>query len=331
MSALSGEARGAEATWALDEWRTVLGRTAEPHPFVTPEWQRVWWDHYGTGELWVLRLAEGDDAVAVVPVHRDDRGVVRFLGGEDVTDYPGPAIAEGHSADVARRVVDWLGARRQHWAELDVRNARTEDGFLAALATAAARAGFRTSECADEPIALLELPASWDDYLARLTRQDRHELRRKRRRFERALGAGEVRTADAATLPGDLDTFFALFRLARGEKGSFMSARNEGFFRAIAAAFLPLGMLRLDVLEVDGRPLAVAFGFQTGSVFYLYNMAFDPGAGAVSPGTMLVSRLVERAIRDGLDRFDFLRGLERYKFEFGASRTDLRRARVWAT
>jgi CelD/BcsL family acetyltransferase involved in cellulose biosynthesis len=329
VSALPGETRGLEATWALDEWRSVVRRIPEAHPFVMPEWQRVWWEHFGTGRLSVLPVPDGAEPVAVVPVHSDDAGVVRFLGGVDVTDYPGPAIAPGHARDAARHVLDRLTADAS-WAELDVRNARPEDGFVPALAAAAAKAGLRTSHCAGEPIALLDLPATWDEYLARLTRHARHELRRRRRRFVRALGDGHLRTADAETLPHDLDTFFALFRRARGEKGGFMSPSMERFFRDIASAFLPLGMLRLDVLEAGGRAVAVAFGFRTRSVYYLYNMAFDPDVQAASPGAMLVGTLVEQAIRDELARFDFMRGLERYKFEFGASRADLRRLRVRA-
>ena len=208
-----------------------------------------------------------------------------------------------------------------------MRNARAQDGFAAALLAAADDAGLRTASGTDEPVAVLELPSSWDEYLARLSRHQRHELRRKRDR----IGATTVRTADEATLPRDLDTFFELFRRARGEKRTFMSERMERFFRGIATAFLPLGILRLEVLEVAGRPLVVTFGFQTGSAFYLYNMAYDPAARALSPGAVLISRLVERAIADGLERFDFLRGLERYKLEFGAARSDLRRVRVWAT
>jgi CelD/BcsL family acetyltransferase involved in cellulose biosynthesis len=139
-----------------------------------------------------------------------------------------------------------------------------------------------------------------------------------------------VRTADALTLADDIDTFFALFQRARGAKGTFMSARAERFFRAIAAAFLPLGMLRLDVLELAGRPLAVTFGFQSGAAYYLYNMAYDPAAAALSPGVVLLAGLVERAIADRLARFDFLRGLEPYKLALGAAPSDLRRIRVWA-
>jgi hypothetical protein len=139
-------------------------RLAEPHPFVLPEWQRVSWEVYRTGDLCVVAFSD----VAVAALQRDDRGVVRFLGGEDVTDYPGPAVAAGHGADAARGLVGHLRAA-SGWTELDVRDARPGDGFADALEVAAARAGLRTESGPDEPVARLDLPASWDAYLQRLT------------------------------------------------------------------------------------------------------------------------------------------------------------------
>ena len=39
---------------------------------------------------------------------------------------------------------------------------------------------------------------------------------------------------------------------------------------------------------------------------------------AVSPGLVLVAKLIERSMSEGMRRFDFLRGRERYKFDLGA-------------
>ena len=112
------------------------------------------------------------------------------------------------------------------------------------------------------------------------------------------------------------------FRAAPGEKGGFLTPRIEAFLRAVA----PLG--RLDVLEVAGRPLAVTLGFQSARTYHLYNMAFEQSARALSPGIVLLGALIERAIGDGLERFDFMRGLERYKLELGATPQQLIRLRV---
>jgi CelD/BcsL family acetyltransferase involved in cellulose biosynthesis len=241
-----------------------------------------------------------------------------------------PGGRAGGAFDVAEGVVDWLRGGELGWRRLDVRNARPEDGFADAVKTAAERAGLRVSTSADEPVTILDLPRSWDEYLDRLERQPRRELQRKERVLDRELPGALVRTADAGSLAADVATLCRLVRAAPGEKGLFMSPRVERFFGRIASDFFALGMLRLDVLEIGGRPLAATIGFQTRRAFFLYNMGFDVSARPFSPGISLLSRLIRRALADGLDRFDFMRGLERYKLDLGATPRDLGRVTVEA-
>ena len=139
-----------------------------------------------------------------------------------------------------------------------------------------------------------------------------------------------VSFADALWLAFYPLAYVALILLVRGRARHFhRSTWLDGLVAGLAAAAFSAA-IAFDVLEAGGRAVAVAFGFRTRSVYHLYNMAFDPDVQAASPGAMLVGTLVEHAIRDELARFDFMRGRERYKLEFGASRADLRRLRVWA-
>jgi CelD/BcsL family acetyltransferase involved in cellulose biosynthesis len=318
----------AEASWRLDEWREVVARLEDPHPFVLPEWQRAWWAHLGSGRLSVLPLRDGEAVAGVAALYGDRDGVLRPLGDPRVTDYPGPAVAPGCAVAAAEALVRRLCAERGSWSALDVRDQRPEDGFGAALAAAARARGLSVVVGGDEPVALLRLPGSHDAHLAALSAHTRHELRRKQRRLERLAGPTQVRTATAATLGSDLRTFAALFRRARPPKGTFLTAPIEAFLRQVCLALLGPGALRLDLLEAEGRPLAAALGFASPRSYRLYNMAFDPAAGAASPGIVLVDRLIERAIREELEVFDFLRGTERYKLELGAVPSRLQRVEV---
>src|SRR5690349_7748383 len=257
----------AEDGWALSRWRAVVSLLDDPHPFLTPEWQRAWWAHFGTGELQFIDL--GQAGVAALERNGD---TLRFLGNRETTDYPGPAIAPGFEDAAAARLLGALGP-----CGLEFENARPQDPFVAAL-----RRHARVED--DEPVAIMTLPGSWAAYLRRLDRHSRHELDRKRRHFPAAR-----------VVAGDIDTLIALFRDAPGEKGTFLTPRIESFMRAIA----PLG--RLDVLEHDGRPAAITLGFQTARTYYLYNMAFEQTARALSPGIVLLGALIERAIADGLE------------------------------
>ena len=107
-----------------------------------------------------------------------------------------------------------------------------------------------------------------------------------------------------------------------------MNPEVATFFRRVAHAFMKLGWLRLDFLEIAGRPVASTFAFEIDDAFYLYNSAYEPDAGRLSPGLVLVSQLVESSIEKGLSKFDFLRGPERYKYQLGAQAVPLNNARI---
>ena len=48
----------------------------------------------------------------------------------------------------------------------------------------------------------------------------------------------------------------------------------------------------------------------------LYNSGFAPERAALSPGVVLLAHLIRDAIERRCQKFDFLRGEERYKYEF---------------
>jgi CelD/BcsL family acetyltransferase involved in cellulose biosynthesis len=178
-------------------------------------------------------------------------------------------------------------------------------------------AGLKVSVQEREVTAVLDLPSSHDEYLALLQKKERHEIRRKLRRFEDTCGP--PRLIDDST-QGGLTTFAGMHRAASGEKGRFMTQEMETFFSDLLA----VDGARLDLL-VDGRgnTVAASFGFQDERAYYLYNSAFEPDAADASPGLVLIDRLLRRAIGEGLSRFDFLKGDEPYKFRLGARRRPL--------
>jgi len=73
--------------------------------------------------------------------------------------------------------------------------------------------------------------------------------------------------------------------------------------------------------------LLVALPLAANAAEYMEKTPFQLSR-ALSPGIVLLSALIERAIGEGLERFDFMRGLERYKLELGARPADLMRLRL---
>lgn len=318
--------------FALPAWPELLKLDPDRHVFATPEWHRVWWEEFGAGkELLVLEMRRGEETAALVPLyrkHQDGRRVLRFVGGIDLTDYLGPICGPADRTEVAGALVAWLRTSDVEWDELDAHNMPVPLGFAEYLVERADTCDFRFALDQEETAAILELPAGWDAYLAGLDSKERHELKRKRRRLHRDHPDAEFRTATPETLEGDMKTFVDMHRGAEGHKGHFMRPEVATFFERMAHSFMPLGWLRLDFLEVGGRAVASTFGFELDGVFYLYNSAYEPEAARLSPGLMLVSQLVEECIERGFERFDFLRGPERYKYQLGSQAVPLNNVRV---
>jgi CelD/BcsL family acetyltransferase involved in cellulose biosynthesis len=67
------------------------------------------------------------------------------------------------------------------------------------------------------------------------------------------------------------------------------------------------------VLEIGCEREAVLLAFHwTGTASY-YQMGWNPDGAIQSPGVILLAESIEQSIREGLSKYDFLRGDEEYK------------------
>src|SRR5262249_62107687 len=104
--------------------------------------------------------------------------------------------------------------------------------------------GFACRVEREERCPVIELPASWDDYLARLSGKDRHELRRKLRRADGSRPRIEVARTPAG-ISAFMDSFLALHRKSKVGKARFMDEPMERFFRESGAELAGAGWAAL--------------------------------------------------------------------------------------
>jgi len=305
-------------------WEERAATMAGFGPFFGPDWAELWWAHFGEPAESDLLIGELGDGEAVLPMYRTADGVVSFLGGSDVTDYVGPVGPLAGHAAAGEALVDHLAADSD-WLVFRAVAVPAESGFSAAAALAAVRHGYDV-RISTEDSALLTLPGTFDDYLQLVGKKERHEIRRKDRRLARDLG--DLHVEQDAELPAAMEGFVEMHRKARGDKGGFMSEAMAAFFHDLGRRFAALGSLRLDSLSAGGQPVAATLGFADEAGYYLYNSAYETGFTSLSPGVVLLARLIEREIGLGRPVFDFLRGDERYKFRLGAVPRPLRRLEI---
>lgn len=303
---------------ADDAWHGLLPQGPTDTLFLTPCWQRTWWQVFGRGQLLLVGIFQGDALVGLAPLFADG-DMVFFVGsgGSDYLDFVGQIDGADVLAEVlavARDAVpSCLGFRFYHVPDTSPTGQKLGDA-----------ARLLGCACHDEG----ELPAP-SARLAEagqaLTRKQ--SLLRHQRFFEREgeLGVRQLRTA-AEILPR-LDAFFAqhIARWADTPHPSlFLDLAQQTFYRRLAEQAPP--WLRFTEIAWNGRPIAFHFGFSYRGSYLWYKPSFAIDLARHSPGEVLIRQLLLAALEEGAEEFDLGLGDEPFKRRFA---NQVRLVRTW--
>ena len=290
--------------------------------FILPAWLKVWWQAFGAGnELHLAAVRQGEKIIGIAPLMvKGERA--SLVGSVDVCDYLDFVASPGAESDFFNVLLDDL--KQQGISQLDLRPLRPDSTVLTKLVPIAQNRKYQVTCQENEGVSVeLELPPSWEEYLEILSKKQRHEVRRKLRRFWEADNV-DYRCVEANQEVGDLtDTFLKLFSLSREEKAGFMTEPMASFFRALAKTMAGIGLLRFGIVEVDRIPVAMIMGFDYQGTMYLYNSAYDPRYNSLSVGLIGKVLCLKESIQENKQRFDFLKGDETYKYYLGGSEVPL--------
>lgn len=312
-------------------WRELWSQTTSPVIFLHPLWARSWWSHYGqTMELYVVLVwEEGGRLAGLAPLCRSKRdpGALGWIGGTELSDTLDFLIRSGLEAQVMAAFERALLGLLDSVGELDLHCVPEGSSTLEEVNDMLG-SGWDVRIDLEESSPWVPLPGSWEQFLQRLSGHHRHEIRRKMGKAQRDLEA-QFRVVE----PGDgwsqaMENFFRLHRLSQPQKAAFMDERREAFFGEVAELFQKEAMVRLSELRIQEGPIASALSFVHGRTWALYNSGFDPRYRHYSPGIVHVAHTIQRAIAEGLSVYDFLRGREIYKYDFGAKDRHLFRLRL---
>jgi hypothetical protein len=322
-------------------------------PFHSWEWLATWWKHYGvanyrqrvgsaasateaSGERRLSVLAIYDDnctgesggpqLIGVAPWYLDRTlvkgNVLRWLGdGEVCTDHLSLICRPDDRTRVASEVAEALTTDWDDWDRIELGGIDADDDALVTLFAQLQDRECVVSQREGDSCWVLELPASWDDYLASISKSHRKQLRQLERRVIEA-GRTEwhrVNTADelAAAWPVLVD-LHQRRRISLGEPGCFASQSFQDFHREVAELLLARDQLRISWLELDSVPAAAEYHFADATTTYAYQGGVDPDRLQEEPGRLSTILCLQRAIEEGNSRFDFLRGDEPYKAHWRA-------------
>jgi CelD/BcsL family acetyltransferase involved in cellulose biosynthesis len=311
------------------EWNDLLVISAIHVPFLRHEYITAWWQGLGGGE-WshgelhiITARSEDGKLIGIAPLfeteNRDGEPALMLLGSVEISDYldliarpediPAflEAILEHLASDVtpASNLLDWY-------------NLLDSSPTLPALQATSDKFGWRVSQQALQHCPYIPLPGDWEKYICSIDKKQRHEVRRKMRRAEEHyLPVRWYISQDASKLDQEIDGFLDLMA-CDPNKAKFLTPAMRDQMRLIMQVAHRAGWLQLAFIEVNGEKAAGYLNFDYMNHIWVYNSGLDFRFSELSLGWVLLGHLLEWANQHKRQYFDFMRGDERYKYQFGA-------------
>ncbi len=318
----------------LGEWNALLDVSASHVPFLRHEYIRIWWQTRGGGEwpesdLAIVIARRDGKLVGIAPMfyslNRDHEPALLFLGSIEVSDFLDVIAREVDLLEFLQGLLAYisspefgLGTRLSTWKLLDWYNLLDGSPTLLNLPEAVRKVGWGYQEEILQHSPFIPLPGDWEKYLAGIDKKQRHEIRRKIRRFEE--GPVKVRwyiVEDAATLKAEAQAFLDMMAQDPDKNRFLTPPMREHMTNVILCAF-QTGCLQMAFLEVGGEKAACYLSFNYLDRIWVYNSALDRRFNEYSPGWVLLGYLLKYANETHIKEFDFMRGDEDYKYKFGA-------------
>jgi CelD/BcsL family acetyltransferase involved in cellulose biosynthesis len=300
-------------SWRAD-WDGVFS-AAPNEPSSSYEWtDALTHSHFVAGDRVVLvRLRRGLETIALVAlVARSEK----VAGLPIVTISPISEWYNTHSSllvrertrEVADAFVNALVTLGVRWDLFRMSRWLEEDPLLQHLRASLTERG-QPFECRPiDPSYLLELPGSFEAYLASRSAKFRNHLKRTRRKID------ELRTARVVEWNeiGDVDRAYEMLLAVetnswKQHHGTAITTvgRQMIFYREMAREAASLGRLRLHFLTIEGVPVAYNLGYLAGGCYSYLKTSFDEKVRSLGASTYLRAHLVESLITQGVRWLDF--------------------------
>lgn len=309
-------------------WNSLFPATPGASFFLTFDWLDTYWRHFGHNQkLRVLIVYAAGQPLGILPlcVRRESYRVSKLR----VLTYPldnwstwyGP-IGPNPAATMMA-AMQHLRRTPRDWDMIELRWVADEATQGGKTARAMRVAGLLSEKQEYQTTSIVDLPATWDEYLSSKSQSLRRQFRRTLRDLFADGHAEYIRHRPLAAAEGDGDPRWDLYAMCETvAQASWQSHVTHGntlthervreYFHAAHAVAARIGMVDVNVLTVEGRPAAFLYGYHCLGNVSALRTGFDASLSG-GLGSALMLKTIEDSCRRGDRAIDFGPGEREHK------------------
>jgi hypothetical protein len=250
--------------------------------------------------------------------------VLANVGYGDVVnpDFLDAVVETGMEPQVAQALRDHL-AEDESWDHAELSELEPEGSMVRIGEELARIQGWHTTLELRSVCPTIQLPESFEEYLAQQNPHFRQQLRRYRRKIEKDLRVEWKRVGEDVDIGTGMLAITRLHqqRMESTERGGNFRKRDyRDFHRDLAERLHLSGELFFWLIYTEGQPMATHYGFLSNGVYYGYQMGFTPRYHKWSPGHYMTGKVLEMLIEHGAHEMNLLRGDDPWKMRWTEER-----------
>jgi len=293
------------------QWIKLVETMDYPSPFVHPSWVLTTLESNSKEWMpYIISVKHNDTLIALLPLYKNKENFVRELRYAGDIYHPDP-LGICCNAENRMRSIDLIKKylfRRNDWDVLCLKwMLHDEADEWEVLGST----HWQKSTIAP----YLSLPDSFDEYLKSFKRKKRYNLNASVQKFDKSGSCYHVAENydDAQNL---LKHLYIIHEKRSAERGIVSSFAGTNVFTFHDNIIKNMDNVWLCSLEIQGEIIAVLYGFIFKGRFFYYQIAHDPAFRAISPGTVLLYKVIRECCNSELEEFNFLQGDEKYKWQW---------------
>jgi CelD/BcsL family acetyltransferase involved in cellulose biosynthesis len=270
-----------DAEAVAPEWDDLIDRL-DGSLYMTFDWCRAWWRHYGRGrELRLIVVRDGDELAGVLPFFFERAGlplgrarVAKLVGADFTLVDVDPPLQDGIAieafAAAARRLFEDERCDMLHVGPISGGTPRLEHLRRSAAEIADVARVVRDRESGSHT--LFEMPEGFDAYFQGLSKNQRSNYRRNVNKLAKAFDFRVDVVRDGPTLEREFDAFVEMHQAQwravdrLGHYGDWPQSLE--FTRDLLEALAPAGRVRLIRLLADDEVVSYYFCFELNGTYY---------------------------------------------------------------
>ncbi len=306
-----------------NDWNDLLKKSRINNVFLTWEWISAWLKCFlnHRRKLFVIAVYSHGELLGAAPWYIEAyrlmglnaKRIVTLGNPEGDADYLDVIIRKEKEKEVTHCIYDFLFKDAMtKWDLLTFTDIPAESLFLLYYLQQIENAGKYVEVSQGSFCPIVQLPTDWKSYISTLSSNRREQFNRHMKVLNGYGHVDYVCNNQKEEIEVNLAEFFSLYEKAWGEKTNVIKMLIDAYCGIVNS-----DTLRVELLKVDGRVAAGMVNLRYDKKLFMYLMATDKElVPKISVGNLLVGLSIKQAVEEGFEIYDFLKGVEQYKFHW---------------